>query len=238
MARDRQAERAIRVVGDRILSLVINEPELVRMITEREITKRIAASELVRTEDLRAGEFEFTPKGRLKQANDAIDEALKALDAGDPERAMTILEATIPPEEVLQSDPAAHLHAMAQDDEDDPGPESEPGPEPEADDEPAGEDDRGGEEERVRRAHIDPEAEVEEEDLHPARPVELPRSDRKYDCKGCERPITGDQAQLSYISVRTELCRECLPNWDRKAGALRPKPADPAADQAEPAAAS
>lgn len=213
MARNREADKAIRQVADRVLALVVNAPELVEMITEREIARRIAAGELMKAESLRNATFEMVPVGRVAGLNEAVDTALRHLDVGEIREAIEVLEATIPEEELERPDVAEQLRTMGLDDE----PEDDDDPE---DDEP--EDEQADAAEPAPRRRPAPEVVVDDDEDDPARPLGMPDLTKKYDCQGCEAPITGEQAQRSTITCRAKLCRDCVPRWDLKTRSLRP----------------
>lgn len=210
MAKDREAERQIRKVADRVLSLVVNSPELVAMITEREIARRISTGELVRADSLGNTQFEMIPAGRVGELNGAVDTALRHLDNGEVNEAMAVLEATIPDEEIELPGVGEQIREMGlgEEEPDDDAPEEAEEPEA-APVEPA-------------RRRAAPDEVVDEEEGDPARPLGMPDLGKKYDCQGCEAPITGEQAQRSTITCRAALCRDCVPRWDLKTKTLRP----------------
>lgn len=228
----RQREKVIRAAGEKLVAALLADQDLVEQVSHTTIQAQLASGDLVRAEDLRFGQFEMTPIGKVSSLETAIDEALDHLQAGRVKDAQRILLDTIPPEPA-EATPAAAAPEPAAEPEPEPEAEPEPGPEPETE-KPAV--DPAARRRRPKAVVPDPQEGIPA----PNRPVNLPKLDRQYDCKGndedgdaCGAVISGEQAQFSVSRFRTELCPDCLTGWNPRTKkveypelAVAPEPAE------------
>lgn len=219
-----------RSAAERLISAVLADEDLVVFVSEAYVEEQISKGVLLRTADLRAGQHEFQPAGLRARLEAAIDEALDLLDNGKVREAMDVLESTIPG--VGDSggyDPdIVDAVVIEDDDEDEEGPAEPVGAappgspqlnagDPEPEPEPHGE--------RRRHRPVREPDEDDEPEVGP-RPVELPRLDRTYECKGvmadgnipCGAQVDGQQAQWSFTRFRAELCKTCMAGYNSATG--------------------
>lgn len=212
------------------MAFVEADPGIVELLADAHIEQLLAEGELVRSEDLAVGKYEFQPIGKVEQLELAIDAALDALQKGNVRDAVVHLESTFPPEEpddldddtvdaeVIEDEPPAQdLETPAL------GP-GDPDPAPEGEGEP-------GPRRRHRPPPADPDAEpVDGAPAAEGRPAEMPYLDRSYECVGvdvegnvCGAIVPGAKAQFSFIRFQKVLCSTgCLPHYNQATGIVEP----------------
>ena len=197
------------------------DPGLVELFAHAYVEAAIAAGDLVRGEDLRAGAYEMQPIGRVMALELAIDDALDALSKGDHHGVRDALESTLGPEPTEDVDgDVVDAVIVGEDDPVDPAqPALGPGvgvDEGDVDPPPA----------KPRRRHRparEPEEGAEADER--GRPTGMPELDREYECTGVDRDghvcgalLTGKAAQMSFSRFRVVLCPGCLPHYSKASG--------------------
>lgn len=195
MTTNRAQQQSIRTSGERLIGLILSDPEMVELISSQAIAAKVAAGDLVPGDQLRLGQFELVPVGTVACLEAAIDAALAALDAASPDEAMRVLEATIP-------DSAAA------------GQPGEPSPPEDVATEDVATEEVATEEAPRRRPTAGTEGNDEPAAAATGRPPGMPLANYNYDCVSCEAIVDGTRAQLAWTRFRVILCSNCMSTWN------------------------
>lgn len=191
---DRDTTKKLREVADRLLTDLLTDPDVARVVAEPLIEDAINSGDLIPRERLMLAQgFELAPMGRLADLEDAVITAMEALAADEPntKKAMKALAAVLPPpEEPEVSEP-------------EPEPAEGEGEEPEVESEPEEDDEL-----------VVPELEVVEEevevDTRPTAPQpperERPTEDEPGACTVCGEDLEYPVALRSWTRFRVLLC--------------------------------
>jgi hypothetical protein len=193
---DRDTTKKLREVADRLLTDLLTDPDVARVVAEPLIEDAINSGDLIPRERLMLAQgFELAPMGRLADLEDAVITAMEALAADEPnaKKAMKALAAVLPPPE----------------EEPEPGPDEvgegeAEGEEPDVEPEPEGDDDE----------LVVPELEVVEDevevDTRPTAPQpperERPTEDEPGACTVCGEDLEYPVALRSWTRFRVLLC--------------------------------
>lgn len=200
---NRDTTRKLREVADRLLTDLLTDPEVARVVAEPLIEDAINSGELIPRERLMLAQgFELAPMGRLADLEDAAITAMEALTADEPsiKKAMKALAAVLPPPDEPETDEAevegveAEAEAEAEAECEGEAPQAEPEPD---DDELV----------VPELAPIEEEVEVDTRPTAPQPPVrERPTEDEPGACTVCGEDLEYPVALRSWTRFRLLLC--------------------------------